>query len=156
MFDHAVLHVDLAFLVARERCVQAGQVTIREQGRIQALLDRGNRCGCTALAEEEPVLARVAARTLPLVEKKREGAMPVPGPIITIGAEESGRDTRLFVLLDVNRYPLAHRERDRREQRRADVPTLPVAGTVRGPRRLWCVPRRMSCRALKRWSTGVA
>ena len=69
LFDHAVLHVDLAFLVAREGGVHAREVAVREHRfKFLAIEKIG---GSAALSEEEPVLARRREGT-PLVQECAE------------------------------------------------------------------------------------
>src|SRR5579859_1152404 len=72
MLDHAILHINLAFLVSREGCIETREVTIcLHRFQFLTVVIVG---GSTALAKEEPVESRRAYRTALMQEpaKRRD------------------------------------------------------------------------------------
>ena len=79
--------VDLAFLVTREGGVEASQQPVAATG--QQLLLEEKVAAAMRIAEDEPIAARRPDRA-PLCRKARNGATPVPGPIMMIGVSGDG------------------------------------------------------------------
>ena len=90
VFHHAVLHVDLAGLVARERGVQPGQRAVAQPGFEFGAVEE--IVGAVLVAEEQPGAAAMRLLAARSARKARNGAMPVPGPTMMTGtAGSAGR-----------------------------------------------------------------
>ena len=86
VFQHAMLHVDLLDLIAGECRLQARQSPVGERSlKFFAVEEIG---GAMLIAEEKPVPVAPTARRSS--RNARNGATPVPGPIMIMGVSPSG------------------------------------------------------------------
>ena len=102
---HAVLHVDLLRLVARERGVETRQHAVFVHRRELLLVEEVHASRCSPKKSQLSPVCPVACRSS---RNARNGAMPVPGPIMITGVDRVFRQPEVRVRMEKDRHRDAH------------------------------------------------